>query len=98
MPTYIILEKLRDQGLKSIKDLPQTVQEAAKGLEAMGGKLLGYYAVMGEYDFVGIVELPSDEAMMAGLLGAAISHGFVSTTTLRAFTMEEFAALLKMLS
>jgi len=96
MPTYIVLEKLREQGIKSLKNIPQIVEEGAKGAEAMGMKLLGYYAVMGEYDFVGIIEAPSDEAVMTALLGAA-SRGLVSTTTLKAFTMQEFANMVKMM-
>ena len=46
MPTHIGLYKLTDQGIKSAKDAPGRVEDAIKGAEAMGGKVIGVYAVM----------------------------------------------------
>jgi uncharacterized protein with GYD domain len=62
----------------------------------MGGKLLGLYFTMGEYDYVGIAEAPSDEVALTFLMtmGAA---GNVKTTTLKAFKIEELAAIVKKL-
>ena len=54
MPTYITLYKLTDQGVKNIKDAPGRIEDAVKGYESMGGKLIGFYSVMGEYDYVAI--------------------------------------------
>jgi len=96
MPTYISLMNLTDQGIKDIKNAPQRVEEAVKGLEAMGGKLIGFYTVMGEYDYVGIAEAPSDEVAMTFLLGLG-STGNVRTTTLKAFTKEQIAEMVKRL-
>lgn len=96
MPTYIMLMKLTEQGVKDIKGAPQRIEQAAKTAEAMGGKMIGFYATMGEYDYVVIGECPSDEVMMTFLLGMG-SLGSVRTTTLKAFTKEEFAELVKKL-
>ena len=96
MPTYIMLMKLTEQGVKDIKNAPQRIEQAAKTAEAMGGKMIGFYATMGEYDYVVIGERPSDEVMMTFLLGMG-SLGSVRTTTLKAFTKEEFAELVKKL-
>jgi uncharacterized protein with GYD domain len=96
MPTYIALMKLTDQGVKDIKNAPNRAQEFIKGLEAMGGKLHGFYLVMGEYDYVGIAEAPSDEVALTFLMGMGAA-GNVKTTTLKAFKLEEFAALVKKL-
>jgi uncharacterized protein with GYD domain len=96
MPTYIALYKLTDQGIKSIKDAPNRVKEAIEGAEAMGGKVIGVYAVMGEYDYVSIGEFPSDEVAMTFNLTLG-SRGNVRTTTLKAFTKEEFAGIVKKL-
>jgi uncharacterized protein with GYD domain len=41
MPAYIGLYKLTDQGIKDIKNAPARVEEAIKGVQAMGGKVLG---------------------------------------------------------
>lgn len=96
MSTYVILMNLTEQGVKNIKDAPARIGEAAKSLEAAGGKLLAFYTVMGPYDYVAIAEGPSDEVALAQLLALGMA-GNVRTTTLKAFTVQEFANVLKML-
>lgn len=88
MPTYISLMKWTAKGIETIKDAPQRTEESIKVLEEMGGKLIGFYFVMGEYDMVGIAEAPSDEVVMAVLMALG-AGGNVRTTTMRAFTREE---------
>ena len=92
MPTYIGLYKLTDKGVKNIKGAPKRIEEAIKAAEAVGGKVLGFYTVMGEYDYVAIGEFPNDEVALA--IGA---QGNVRTKTLKAFTKEEFAKIVKKL-
>jgi uncharacterized protein with GYD domain len=94
MPTYITLMKLTDQGIRDIKDAPQRIEEGIKTFESMGGKLIGFWAVMGEYDYVAVAEGPSDELGMTFNLGLGAS-GNVRTTTLKAFTAEELAEMIK---
>ena len=89
MPTYILLIKLTDQGSKDIKATLKDQEQALKMGEKMGVKFLGVYTVMGEYDVVVIFECPSDEVALTGILSASAS-GNIRTTTLRAFTQEEF--------
>jgi uncharacterized protein with GYD domain len=62
----------------------------------MGGKMIGFYSILGEYDYIGIGEAPSDEVSTAFNL-ALSSLGNVRTTTLRAFTTKEFEAMIKKL-
>jgi uncharacterized protein with GYD domain len=96
MPTYIGLYKLTDQGAKTIKDAPARIEAGIKSSEKMGAKVIGFYAVMGEYDYVAVGEFPSDE--VAATFSLAVSSlGNVKITTLRAFTKEEFAAMVKKL-
>lgn len=96
MPIYISLMNLTEQGIKDIKNAPQRLQESVKGLEAMGSKLLAFYTVMGEYDYVAIAEAPNDEIAMTFLLGLGAA-GNVRTKTLKAFTTEQFAEMVKKL-
>ena len=96
MQTYILLVKLTEQGIKDIKNAPKRLKLATQGLEAVGGKLVGIYAVLGEYDYVAIGEMPSDEVGMRFLLTLG-ALGNVRTTTLRAFTMEEFVGIVEKL-
>jgi len=96
MPNYVILMKLTDQGAKTIKNAPGRVDAGIKAFEKMGGKVIGFYVVMGEYDYVAVGEAPSDEVATTFSL-ALSSLGNVKTTTLRAYTKEEFAAMVKKL-
>jgi len=96
MANYIILMKFTDQGIKAIRNAPLRIDAAIKGFEAMGGKVTGFYATMGEYDYVAIGEAPDDTVGMTFLLGLGLA-GNVRTTTLKAFTREEFAEIVKKL-
>lgn len=87
MSTYIILNKLTDQGAKNVKDSPQRARAAQKEAEKFGGKLTTYYT-FGEYDTVNILQAPSDEAALS-FVSQLESLGNVRTTTLKAFTIEE---------
>ena len=51
---------------------------------------------MGEYDYVSIGEFPSDEHAMTFAMATG-SRGNVRTTTLKAFTKEELAEIIKKL-
>jgi len=94
MPRYITLMKLTEQGIKDIKNAPQRLEKAAAAIGALGGKLVDFYTVMGEYDYVAVAEFPSDEAGMIFLLTLG-SLGNVRTTTLKAFNTQQFAELVK---
>ncbi|MBW1980475.1 MAG: GYD domain-containing protein [Deltaproteobacteria bacterium] len=96
MPRYVILAKLTDDAIRAVKIAPKRIDKAIKNLEDMGGKLISFYATMGEYDYVAIGEAPNDEVAMAFLLRLGAS-GDVRTTTLRAFSRDELAELVKKL-
>jgi len=96
MPTYIALMKLTEQGIKDIKTFPQRLEAAKKGMAAVGGKMVAFYSVLGEYDYVAVTEFPSDEVGMGFLLTLG-GLGNVRTTTLKAFTEKEFIGIVKKL-
>lgn len=96
MPTYIGLMRLTHQGSKDIANAPARIEDAIKLYQKMGGKVIGVYMVMGEYDYITIGECPSDEIQAAFAL-ALSAQGNVKTTTVKAFTAKEVPAILKML-
>ena len=96
MPIYITLFKFTDQGIKAVKDTPARNEDNFKFIEAMGGKVKGLYYTLGEYDIVAISEMPTDEVGMTCALKIG-SSGFVRTTTLKAFSFEEFTEIIKKL-
>ena len=94
MPVYIMLTTLTDEGRKTIKEKPERIKEVNKEVENMGVKILAQYALLGQYDFVNILEAPSNEtiAKVAMQLGA---RGTLQTTTLAAMTLDNFIATMK---
>lgn len=89
MPTYISLIKWTQQGIKDVKKSPQRLDDAKKAFSAAGGQMKEFYLVLGEYDMVVVAEFPNDEAYTASLLATA-SRGAVRTTTLKAFTEDDY--------
>jgi uncharacterized protein with GYD domain len=93
MPTYVTLFKWTEQGAKDVKNAPARFAAAKQLVEQGGGKSLGLYVTMGEWDIVAITEGENDEAAAAAALSIA-SRGNAKTTTMRAFTEAEFAQVL----
>ena len=94
MPTYVVLYRFTDQGLKSIKDTVRRAREIRGENEKRGFKVVGTYWTQGRYDLVSIVDAPSEEAMLAGLFNIAES-GNVHSETLRAHTEAEMEKALQ---
>ncbi len=83
-----MLSTLTDEGRKTLKSTPQRIKEVNKEVEAMGGKILAQYAILGPYDFVNIIEAVSNTAIakIALELGA---RGTLQTTTMAAIPIDE---------
>jgi uncharacterized protein with GYD domain len=92
MPQFVLLMNLTAKGAADIKAAPARVGEGLKSFEAMGGKVKEFVVTMGPYDYVAVGEAPSDEAAAAFAL-ALSAQGNVTTTSMRAFSTEEFAAM-----
>ncbi len=96
MHTYIVLMKLTDQGIRAVKDAPDRIEAGIQSLDALGGKIIGFYATFGEYDYIAVVEAPNEAIIMRFLLafGAA---GDVRTTTMKALSRAEFEEIARKL-
>ena len=92
METFIILGNYTQQGIDKIKEGPARIESFRRAVAAAGGKLIGWYLTLGRYDFIVIAQGP-DSATAAGLILAAGAQGNVRTETVRAFTEEEFKAI-----
>jgi len=93
MPTYISLAKWTDQGIRNVKESPQRFDAFKKGVEAAGGKVIGFYLTMGRYDMVVIVEAPSDEAATTMILSVG-RLGSVRTETMKAYPEEQYRGII----
>jgi uncharacterized protein with GYD domain len=93
MPAYIMLTNLTAEGVQTLKSNPNRVQEVNKEVEQLGVKVKDQWAVLGQYDFITIVEAP-DEKTMAKVSVELGSRGTMSSQTLAAIPAEELAKAL----
>ena len=92
MPTYITLFHFTQQGIATIKEGPARLDAAKKAFRSMGAEMKQWYLTTGQYDGIVIAEAPSDETMVRIALSIG-SLGNVRTETLRAFTEDEYRAM-----
>jgi len=94
MPLYIMLSNLTSDGLETVKKKPDRILEVEQELKSMGVTIKGQWAVLGEYDFVNLVEAPDNETVARASVEIG-SRGSVSIVTMPAIPVEEFIASLK---
>ncbi len=94
MSVNLLLTTLTDAGRKAIQEDPEKLREINKEVEYMGVKILAQYALLGQYDFVNIVEAPSNE-VMARLAIRLSAKGTTQTLTLAAITIDDLIDALR---
>ena len=94
MALYVMLTALTSEGRKTLKEKPERIKEVNQEVEKMGAKILQQYAVLGPYDFVNILDAPSNEVIskVAVELG---SRGTIQTMTLPAVPINDFIEAVK---
>jgi uncharacterized protein with GYD domain len=92
MPTFICYLNWTEQGAKAAKDAPRRAEASQSLIAGLGGRLVCSYVTTGQYDGVLVVEMPNGDAMTK-LAVALQTRGNVRTTTVRAFSPEEFGRL-----
>jgi len=94
MSIYLMLTTLTDEGRKAIQEDPESLRDINKEVEFMGAKILAQYGLLGQYDFVSILEAPSNEAV-AKLAIRLSAKGTMQTLTLSAITLDDLITALK---
>ncbi len=94
MAVYLMLTTLTGEGRRKMEDYPEWLKELNKEVEYLGVKILAQYGLLGQYDFVNIIEAPSDE--IAAKLAIHLSaRGGLQTLTLTAIPLDKLIATLK---
>lgn len=94
MAVYVVLSRLTDEGRKTIKVKPERVKEVNEEISKMGAKVLHQFALLGEYDFLNILEA-EDNATISKIMVDLGSRGTLETNTLSAIPIDDFLARLK---
>ena len=94
MAVYVMLTTLTDAGRKYIQEDPDRLREINKEVEFMGAKIIKQYALLGQYDFLNVLEAPNNEAI-AKLAIRLSAKGTFQTLTLAAINVEDLIETLK---
>jgi uncharacterized protein with GYD domain len=89
MPTYIMLTTLTPDGVQTIKNNPARIREVNKEVEQLGATVKAQWAVLGQYDFVNVIEAP-DEQTIARVSLELGSRGSGRYETLSAIPIDDF--------
>jgi len=93
MASYIVLVNFTDHGIRTVNESPKRYEAFKTLAERLEVQVKSVYWTVGKYDIVTTLE-GSDEAVTAALLKLG-TLGNVRTQTLRAFSQDEFARILK---
>ena len=92
MAAFMCFLNWTDQGAKNAKEANKRSQAARGMAEKLGGKILSAYVTTGQYDVVATLDMPNGEAMVK-FASAISAGGNARTTTVRAYTPDEFSKL-----
>jgi uncharacterized protein with GYD domain len=94
MPTYAMLTTLGPDGWETLRQNPDRIREVRQEVEALGLTVIAQYALMGQYDFLNVIEAPNEQAMARAAIMLA-ARGTMRTTTLQAIPVEDLIETLK---
>jgi uncharacterized protein with GYD domain len=91
MPKFLMLSTLGPDGSARMRENPERLKQVNEDVESMGVKVLSQYAVLGQWDFVNILEAP-DEVTMARVATTLAARGTLKTMTLPIIDVDTFIA------
>jgi uncharacterized protein with GYD domain len=89
-----MLTTLGPDGWATVREHPERIAEVTNEVESMGLKVVVQYGLMGQYDFLNVIEAP-DEATMARAAITLAARGTMRTTTFQAISIPDLIAGLK---
>ncbi|MDY6796271.1 MAG: GYD domain-containing protein [Actinomycetota bacterium] len=89
MPIYVMMTKLTDQGANTVNRDPGRIKEVNSDVESLGARVLAQYALLGDYDFLNILEAPDNETIARVSLQLA-SRGTLRIQTMAAIPVDDF--------
>ena len=87
MTIYVMLGNLKHDAFGTIESLEERDKKAAQVIHSLGGKIITLYYLLGRYDFIAIIDLPTKEALVT-FLTIVGKYGTVRTETLETIPAE----------
>jgi len=94
MSRYIIISNLTDEGAKTLKKNPGRIKEVNNEIKNMGVEVIDQYAVLGNFDFLTIVEADDENKITKAIVEMA-SRGSIKTVTYKVMEIDDFIKALK---
>ena len=94
MATFIMLSRLSPEGMKTLKGNPERLQEVNREVEGFGARVVQQYALLGEYDFITVLEAPDAETVSRVSVELS-SRATARYETLTAISVEEFVSRIR---
>lgn len=88
-----MLSTLGPDGSARLRENPDRLREVSAEVESMGVRVLEQFAVLGQWDFLNILEAPDVETM-ARVATTLASRGTLKTMTLPLIDVDAFIAAL----
>ncbi len=96
MSKWVTLFKRTHQGNTDLKGEPERIRQSIAMAEAMGIRVLGFWATAGEYDYVMVSEL-ADNAVGAAAALEIAKEGNSTALPMVALSLEEFTQVVSRL-
>ena len=89
-----MLTTLGPDGWATVREHPERIAEVTHEVEKMGLKVVAQYGLMGQYDFLNVIEAPDEQTMARAAITLA-ARGTMRTTTFQAISIPDLIAGLK---
>jgi uncharacterized protein with GYD domain len=83
-----MLTTLGPDGWATVRENPERIRQVTHEVESMGLKVVAQYALMGQWDFLNVIEAP-DEATLAKAAISLAARGTMRTMTLQAVPIDD---------
>lgn len=94
MAKFVMLSTLGPDGSARLQESPERLREVSAEVEAMGVKVLQQYALLGQWDFLNVLEAP-DATTVARVATTLAARGTLKTMTLPIIEIDDLVAALE---
>ncbi len=95
MPVYILLSTFTEHGVSCVVEDPSCLRRIGMDIEKLGVKVLDQYAMLGQFDFVHVIEAPDNETI-ARVSMELIARGHLKPLSLPTISINDFISRLSL--
>lgn len=89
-----MLSTLGPDGSATLRENPARIKQVNAQVESMGARVLHQFALLGQWDFLNIIEAP-DEITMARIATELTARGTLKTRTMVAIDVDDFISAIE---